>query len=136
MRRNLLAAVAALATLLQGCANLETTSPSGVNLSKEETAIPFANLRQPVHSWQADGLEGMWIEGQDHDWYYAKFAGPCHGVDRSIRLGFDTGASDKLDRFSYVIVPEENQRCPIQSFTASDPPESGRRRNLEGREVK
>lgn len=136
MKRNLLVASAAMATLLQACANLETTSPSGVGLSKEETSIPFANLRTAVHSWQADGIEGMWIEGQHRDWYYAKFIGPCHGVDRSIRLGFDTGTSDKLDRFSYVIVPEDNQRCAIQSFTASDPPQNGRRRNLEGEEVK
>ncbi len=130
MKRNVLAAIAALA-FLQGCANLQSTpsEPEGVALKGEETFIPFANLSTAVHSWQADGIEGLWIEGQHRDWYYAKFLGPCHGVDRSIRLGFDTGTSDKLDRFSYVIVPEENMRCAIESFTASDPPENGRRRS-------
>lgn len=130
MKRNVLAALGALA-FLQGCATIDpaTDTSDGVELKGKETSIPFANVRTAVHSWQADGIEGMWIEGQHRDWYYAKFLGPCHGVDRSIRLGFDTGTSDKLDRFSHVIVPEENMRCAIQSFTASDPPENGRRRN-------
>ncbi|HWL63029.1 MAG TPA: DUF6491 family protein [Steroidobacteraceae bacterium] len=138
MKSHLLAATATLA-LLQACANVGTTEPStseAVALKGEETFIPFANLRTAVHSWETDGIDGMWIEGQHRDWYYAKFLGPCHGVDRSIRLGFDTGTSDKLDRFSYVIVPEENMRCAIESFTASDPPQNGRRRNPDQNDSK
>lgn len=132
MTRKLLAATGAL-VLLQACASLETGAPdsSGVELRGEETYIPFANVRNAVHSWQTNGIEGMWIEDQHGEWYYAQFLGPCQGVDRSIRLGFDIGNSDKLDRFSYVIVPEENLRCAIQSFTASDPPENGRRRGSD-----
>lgn len=132
MKRYVLAGLGALA-MLQACTAIDTApeSSGGVGLKGEETSIPFANVRNAVHSWETDGIEGMWIEGQHRDWYYAKFLGPCHGVDRSIRLGFDTGTSDKLDRFSHVIVPEENMRCAIQSFTASDPPENGRRRSSD-----
>ncbi len=137
MKRKLLAATGALA-LLQACASLDPGSPepSGVELRGEETYIPFANVRNAVNGWQTDGIDGMWIEDQHGDWYYARFLGPCHGIDRSIRLGFDIGTSDKLDRFSYVIVPEENQRCAIASFTTSDPPENGRRRNPDKEDSK
>jgi Family of unknown function (DUF6491) len=135
MEHRILLTVAALGTL-QACANLETTSSDGVNLRKEETSIYFANQRSAVHTWQADGREGLWIQDGRKDWYYASFIGPCFGIENSIRLGFDTGTSDKLDRFSYVIVPEEDQRCAIGSFTRSDPPPQGKRRNLANEEVK
>jgi hypothetical protein len=137
MERKLLVAIGAL-TLLQACASLEkddADSPA-VELRREETSIPFANVRSPVNGWQTDGIEGMWIEDSHGDWYYARFLGPCFGVDRSIRLGFDTGTSDRLDRFSHVIVPEESQRCALASFTASDPPEGQRRRNTGGSDGK
>ena len=137
MKRNLrLVALAALPGILHGCANLETTSPDGVDLRKDEVSIPFANQRSAIHSWQADGREGLWVQDGRREWYYAKFIGPCLGVERSIRLGFDTGTSEKLDRFSNVIVPEDNERCAISSFTKSDPPPDGKRRTLSDSELK
>jgi hypothetical protein len=135
-RKILLVAFAALPAILQGCANLDTTSSDGVDLRKDEVSIPFANQRSAIHSWQADGRDGLWIQDGRRNWYYAKFIGPCLGVERSIRLGFDTGTSDKFDRFSNVIVPEENERCAIASFTSSDPPPEGKRRTLTDSEIK
>ena len=133
MKRKLLAATGVLA-LLQACASLATdpAASPGVELRGEETFIPFANVRNPVHGWRTNGIEGMWIEDQHGEWFYAQFLGPCEGVDRSIRLGFDIGNSDRLDRFSHVVVPEQNRRCAIASFTASDPPENGRQRSPGG----
>jgi hypothetical protein len=138
MKRIHLVAVAVVtAAALQACANLEDTGTStGVGLSKEEASIPFANQRSAVHSWQADGREGLWVQDARREWYYAKFIGPCHGLDHAISLGFDTGTSDRIDRFSHVIVPDERERCAIISFTRSEPPPDGKRRSLAGEEVK
>lgn len=135
MKRTLLLGLLVPA-LFAACTNLQTTSPEGVALRKEEAAINFANQRSAVQSWQADGRDGLWVQDARRDWYYATFIGPCEGLDHAIRLGFDTGTSDKLDRFSYVIVPDENQRCAISSFTKSEAPPEGRRRNLAGEEIR
>lgn len=118
----------ALATTLQGCAHLETSSAAaggGVAL-EDETAIPFANQRSAIQAWQVDGDSGLWVQDARREWYYAKLAGPCLGIEHAIRLGFDTGSSDRLDRFSHVIVPGES-RCAIISFTKSVAPPDGKR---------
>src|SRR5690606_30119602 len=97
--------------LLQACSMPEPVSSDGVALQREEASIPFAGQRSAVSSWQADGREGLWVEGGRGDWFYAKLLSPCIGLDNAIRVGFDTGTSDRLDRFSHVIVPNEPQRC-------------------------
>lgn len=125
----ILAAVAAIpAGLLAGCANLGNATSDGVELKREEASIAFANQRSAIRSFQADGREGLWVESGLGEWYYARFLAPCIGVDNAVRLGFDTGNSDRFDRFSHVIVPNERERCAIISFTKSDPPPDGDRR--------
>lgn len=121
-----------LAAALQACAHLETSSAAsagGVAL-EDETAIPFANQRSAIQSWQVDGDMGLWVQDGRREWYYAKLAGPCLGIEHAIRLGFDTGTSDRLDRFSHVIVPGES-RCAIISFTKSQAPPEGNRRTFD-----
>lgn len=117
--------------LLGGCTIPEVQKSDGVELKREEASIPFANQRSALHSFQADGREGLWVEAARGEWYYAKFFSPCIGLENAIRLGFDTGTSDRLDRFSHVIVPYERERCAIMSFTKSDPPPEGDRREYE-----
>ncbi|HUG73920.1 MAG TPA: DUF6491 family protein [Steroidobacteraceae bacterium] len=129
-----LIATASLVGLLQACVTPEYSS-DGVGLTKPEVFIPFASQRSAVTSWQADGLEGVWVEGGLNKWYYARLNGPCYGLDNALRLGFDPGTSDRIDRFSYVVIPNE-ERCAISSFTESDPPPEGKRRALDGAEVK
>lgn len=129
-----LIATASLLGLLQACVTPEYSS-GGVGLSKPEASIPFADQRSSVVSWQADGRQGVWVEDGSRNWYYAKLNGPCEGLDNAIRLGFDTGTSNRIDRYSYVVIPNE-ERCPVMSFTASDPPPDGSRRTLDGAAVK
>lgn len=87
----------------------------------KEATIPFVNLRESIHSWQADGQMGLWIEDIRKQWYYAKLQGPCHGLDFAISLGFQTKTTSSLDKFGTVIVPDYG-RCPILSLVKSDPP--------------
>lgn len=138
MKRIHLASIGVASVLvLQACTNLEDIGRSdGVALQREEASIPFASQRSAVNSWQADGREGLWVQDARREWYYAKFNAPCFGLDHAIQLGFDTGATDRIDRFSHVVIPNERDRCAIISFTRSEPPPDGKRRNLMGEEVK
>ncbi len=86
-----------------------------------EVSIPFLDFNQSIHGWQADGRLGLWIEDVRKQWYYAKLQAPCIGLDFAVRLGFETRTYNTLDRFSFVIVPNES-RCEIASLTRSDPP--------------
>jgi hypothetical protein len=129
--------LAACAALLAACSTPRAgRSNEGVGLEQGQASIAFANQRNAVTSWQADGREGLWIQDGRKDWYYAKLFGPCEGLERAIRIAFDTGSSDKLDRFSYVLVPGAPARCAISSFTRSEEPPEGRRRTLEGEAAK
>jgi hypothetical protein len=86
-----------------------------------EASIPFVNFGSSIRDWQADGVNGLWVQDARRQWFYAKLIGPCHGLDFAIRVGFDTRAVDTLDRFATVVVPGEG-RCAIQSFTKSEAP--------------
>jgi hypothetical protein len=132
-----LVATASLLGLLQACTTPDygADGEDGVGLAREEASISFASQRSAVVSWQADGRDGVWVQDGRRQWYYAKLNAPCMGLDNAIRLGFDTGTSDRIDRFSYVVIPN-NERCPINSFYESDPPPDGQRRELDGAEVK
>lgn len=138
MKRIHLATIGAASILaLQACTNLEDIGRSdGMALQREEVSIPFASQRSAVHSWQADGREGLWVQDARRDWYYARLAAPCLGLDHAIQVGFDTGTSDRIDRFSHLVIPNERDRCAIISFTKSEPPPDGKRRTLMGEEVK
>jgi hypothetical protein len=94
-----------------------------------EASIPFINLRS-IRDWQADKREGIWIQDTRKQWYYAKLMGPCIGLDFALSVGFDTHGSGTLDRFSRVIVPDED-RCPITSLTRSDGPPPKKKKPVE-----
>jgi hypothetical protein len=85
-----------------------------------QASIPFVD-HNSIRDWQADGRDGLWVQDQRRNWYYAKLLGPCSGLDFAITIGFDTGPSNQLDKFSSIVVPRED-RCQITSFTRSDAP--------------
>jgi len=85
-----------------------------------QASIPFVD-HNSIRDWQADGKDGLWVQDQRRNWYYAKLLGPCIGLDFAITIGFDTGPSNQLDKFGSIVVPREG-RCQITSFTRSDAP--------------
>jgi hypothetical protein len=94
---------------------------AGTPAPAAQVSIPFVDHHN-LRDWQADGKEGLWIQDQRRNWYYARLLGPCIGLDWALSIGFDTGgASGQLDRFSSIIVPDEG-RCQITSLTRSDAP--------------
>ncbi|MFO1503569.1 MAG: DUF6491 family protein [Steroidobacteraceae bacterium] len=106
-----------------GGATAGATAPAAA-----EVSIPFVDHRN-IRDWQADKRDGLWIQDQRRNWYYARLMSPCIGLDFALSIGFDTGrGSGQLDKFSSIIVPREG-RCQITSLTRSDaPPPSGRKK--------
>jgi hypothetical protein len=88
-----------------------------------DARIPFPN-RGGIVRMQADGEEILYVQGRHQDWYRALLYGPCLGLARSLRIGFDTRGSNDFDRFSTIVVGDE--RCQIRSLTPSGPPPSKR----------
>jgi hypothetical protein len=77
-----------------------------------------------MRNWRADGERGLWIQAGNLRWFYAHFAGMCHGLSSTNSLAFETHASGRIDRTSVLVLPE-GARCPVQSLTPSgDPPQA------------
>jgi hypothetical protein len=80
--------------------------------------------RADMRNWLADGERGMWIQGGNAAWFYARFSVPCHGLNSTNSLSFDTGSSGDIDRTTSVVLPQGG-RCEMQSFAPSaGPPEN------------
>jgi hypothetical protein len=118
--------LAALAAFGQAWAVDAPQDPTATGLQKEEASIPFINLDSTIRSWQADGQQGLWIQDQRKQWYYATTFGRCEGLEFAPRLGFRAGTLNTLDRYSEVVVPHYG-RCPLRSLTRSDAPPKGKR---------
>jgi hypothetical protein len=81
--------------------------------------------RADMRNWLADGERGLWIQGGDTEWFYARFSAACHGLNSTNSLAFDTGASGDIDRTTSVILPEGG-RCKMQTFAPSAGPPKNR----------
>jgi hypothetical protein len=98
-----------------------TIAAEGAAQKPAEVSIPFVDHNN-IRDWQADRMEGVWIQDQRREWYYARLLGPCIGLDWALSIGFITGgAAGQLDRFSSILVPNEG-RCQITSLTRSEAP--------------
>jgi len=85
-----------------------------------DEAAPSLN-RSEMLMWLADGERGLWIEGRNLQWVYARFSGICHGVSATNSLVFETGESGNIGRHSSILVPG-NLRCTVQTLTRSEGP--------------
>jgi len=79
--------------------------------------------------WLSDGERGLWVQASDRRWFYAGLAGACRGLNSTNSILFDTGASNRIDRTSSVVVPS-GQRCRIRSFLPSNGPPKDRNKHV------
>jgi len=77
--------------------------------------------RTDMRNWLADGERGLWIQGGNSAWFYARFSAACHGLNSTNSLVFDTGSSGNIDRTTSVVLPEGG-RCEMQTFAPSGGP--------------
>lgn len=100
---------------------LVASGGTAIAAESAEASIPFVSLRDSIQGWQADGETGLWIQDSRKAWYYAKIQAPCPGLPTAPRLGFEARTLNQLDKFSYVLVPN-NTRCMVTSLTKSEAP--------------
>ena len=84
-------------------------------------AMHHADMR----SWLADGERGLWIQGGNSEWFYARFSAACHGLNSTNSLVFDTRSSGDIDRTTSIVLPGGG-RCDMQSFAPSTGPSKDR----------
>src|SRR5215469_3373950 len=106
-----------------------TAAASIVTLTETNPAVASGSAAFVHHAdmrdWLADGDHGLWIEAGNGSWFYARFAGACHGIHSTNAVAFDTPATDNIDDRSAVIVPG-GMRCRFQSFAPSAGPPKNR----------
>jgi hypothetical protein len=93
---------------------------TGLLGASPEISITFAG-HLAINDWRADKSQGMWIQDEHLQWYYARFRDPCQGLAHADTIAFDTRPGGPFDRFSSIIVPHEFP-CHLQSLVRSDPP--------------
>jgi hypothetical protein len=123
-----------LATMIAGCAGALAAEKAAEKAPEKsaEVSIPFVNINQSIHGWQADGQTALYIQDAHDQWYYAKLIAPCSGLEFTARLGFEPRTMNSLDKFGTVIMPD-NQRCQISSLTKSEgPPPSAKKAGKTG----
>lgn len=90
-----------------------------------ESGITFPS-DSTIRNWQADGDDGVWIEGARGEWFYGRFIGPCRALDFTQAIGVDTRGAAQLDRFATILV--RGERCQLTSFVTSAPPPTKKER--------
>ncbi|KQZ65140.1 hypothetical protein ASD67_08000 [Sphingopyxis sp. Root1497] len=101
---------------LSAAAAAEPASPREIGV---EASIAFPAYGT-VRNFEADGDDGIWIEDQRRDWYYAKLTGYCPDLDFVQAIAIDTHGTARLDKFGAIIV--NGQRCAFTSFVTAEKP--------------
>jgi hypothetical protein len=113
---------------IPGAALVVAMTPLGLTLAgpylEEVHRGSFVSHAQ-LRDWLADGERGLWIQGGNSEWFYARFSAACHGLSSTNSLVFDTGSSGNIDRKTSVVLPEGG-RCKIQTFALSAGPPKNR----------
>ena len=117
MSIKLIAAASAALLITVGSAAAQTPGPR----SGERADIPFAT-NNGIRTFTADrGGEGVYIQDQRKNWYYASFYTRCHDLNFSFRIGFKTfGNSSTLSRGDTIYAGHE--QCRIADLVRSGPP--------------
>lgn len=78
-----------------------------------EASIAFAN-NGGIRDWRDDGEQAVYIQDRYMRWYRATLMRRSFDLPTALAIGFDTGPSDRFDRFSWIVV--DGQRYAVQSF--------------------
>ena len=90
-------------------------------------SLPFA-ADGGIRNWQADGTQGIWVQGTSGSWYYGRFSFPCSGLPFKETLRFKFSPGGALDRWSEVSTREAGN-CLFKSFeTSAGPPIAAKKR--------
>lgn len=114
------AALAGAILLNAGAASAQSPPAAGVQ-SDRSVSIPFINMRSVRTFEAAPRGEGVYIQNNRRDWYYASFFGRCHDLPFATRIGFKAfGGANTLDQGDTIFAG--NERCRIEKIVRSGPP--------------
>jgi hypothetical protein len=126
MTRKLTLAALAAALLVSGAASAQTNSsytpgPTPGPRSGEPADIPFAT-NNGIRTFTSDrNGDGVYLQDNRRNWYYARFFSRCQNIDFAFRVGFKTfGASSSLSRGDTIYAGRE--QCRIADLVRSGPP--------------
>jgi hypothetical protein len=123
MLKTLKAAALCAALLTAGAAAAQSrgTGPTPGPHSGERADIPFAT-HNGIRTFTPDRYgEGVYMQDNRRNWYYARFFTRCQNIDFSIQVGFKTfGGSSSLSRGDTIFAGHE--RCQIAELVRSGPP--------------
>jgi Family of unknown function (DUF6491) len=103
-----------------GALLLSALAASATSDVKPEASIPFAN-HGGINDWRADGDRGLWVQGINRKWFYAKFLGTCPQLQFANTVGFVSEPSGALNRWSSIRV-RHGGRCQFIDFQPSEGP--------------
>src|SRR3954466_13230537 len=78
-----------------------------------QAQIPFAD-HGGIQDWRAIDDKGLYVRGQNRQWYYATLFSSCFGLKVANGVAFVTSPGGAFDKFSAILV--ENSRCPVVSL--------------------
>ena len=86
-------------------------------VSDRETVIPYGDIRQSVRGHG----DVLFVRDRDNQWYRLKLTAGCTTNVTDVNTLFFNhhGASQQVDRFTTISIPEEARTCAIESIRAS-----------------
>jgi hypothetical protein len=112
MKPRLLPLLGAMSVMAACTAPTQTAAPAPGMAS-----IPFV---REINQWQPDANKGLYIQLDNHQWYYATFMSPCFELQYAMKIGFRTQPPFSLDKFDSVLV--EGRPCYFKSLDPSSGP--------------
>ncbi len=117
MAKKLILALLPALIATAGAAAAQTPGPH----SGERADIPFATHDGIRTFTAAENGEGVYLQDNHRNWYYASFFSRCQNIDFDYRIGFRTfGGSSTLSRGDTIYAGHED--CRIADMVRSGPP--------------
>jgi hypothetical protein len=86
-------------------------------VSDRETVIPYGDVRQSVRGHG----DILFVRDRNNRWYRLKLNAGCsvNVTDVNTLIFNHHGASQQIDRFTTIVIPEEIRTCGIESIRES-----------------
>ena len=94
-----------------------------------EASIPFAN-HGGIWNWREGDRQTIYVQDRFRRWYKATLMRPSYDLRATTAVGFDTGPTDRFDKFSWVVI--RGQRYAVESLVRADGPPPARKHPLNG----